>query len=284
MNCSLCGAVIPDGQSVCPNCGNQIQPMGGYQQPVQPMGGYQQPVQPMGGYQQPVQPMGGYQQPVQPMGGYQQQAQPMGGYQQQAQPMGGYQQPMGGYQQPMGGYQQPMGGYQQSMGGGFNGYLNGLLADGMRIIGLIGAILLFITPLLPWAKMKLWGEKETQNMFGIGSDFGIFTFFGIMFMLISVILILFDIAEMIPALSNIKMKLSPYLVYIECGLIVLALLFIILGLANGDVNEVLEYVEDWGGKASHGSGPVFGFIAVILAAVPRVLNILHVNVNFGLKR
>ena len=275
MNCSLCGAVIPDGQSVCPSCGNQIQPMGGYQQPVQPMGGYQQPVQPMGGYQQPVQPMGGYQQPVQPMGGYQQQAQPMGGYQQQAQPMGGYQQPV----QPMGGYQQA-----QPMGGGFNAYLNGLLANGMRMLGLIGAILLFITPLLPWASMKLWSNKETTNMFGIGKDFGIFTFFAIMFMLISVVLILSDIAEMIPAVANLKMKLGSYIVYIECGLLVLALLFIILGLVNGDVNDVLEYVEDWGGKASHGSGPVFGFIAVILAALPRVLNILHINVNFGIKR
>ena len=225
MNCSLCGAVIPDGQSVCPSCGNQIQPMGGYQQPVQPMGGYQQPVQPMGGYQQ-----------------------------------------------------------AQPMGGGFNAYLNGLLANGMRMLGLIGAILLFITPLLPWASMKLWSNKETTNMFGIGKDFGIFTFFAIMFMLISVVLILSDIAEMIPAVANLKMKLGSYIVYIECGLLVLALLFIILGLVNGDVNDVLEYVEDWGGKASHGSGPVFGFIAVILAALPRVLNILHINVNFGIKR
>ena len=29
MNCTVCGAVIPNGQQVCPMCGNMIQ----YQQP-----------------------------------------------------------------------------------------------------------------------------------------------------------------------------------------------------------------------------------------------------------
>lgn len=65
MNCSVCGAMIPDGQTVCPNCGTAVQPV--YQQPQQQM--YQQPQQQM--YQQPQQQM--YQQPVyqapQPAGG-----------------------------------------------------------------------------------------------------------------------------------------------------------------------------------------------------------------------
>lgn len=34
MNCTVCGAVIPNGQQVCPMCGNMIQ----YQQPQQGYG------------------------------------------------------------------------------------------------------------------------------------------------------------------------------------------------------------------------------------------------------
>lgn len=287
MNCSLCGAVIPEGQTVCPNCGS----------PVQPMGGYQQPVQPMGGYQQPVQPMGGYQQQAQPMGGYQQQAQPMGGYQQ---PMGGYQQPMGGYQQPMGGYQQPMGGYQQPMGGGFNGLINAFKADVMKLVGLIGALLIFLTPLFNWVSLKMKydgeSEKEHMNMFGIAGDgdVGVFAFFGIMLMLIGIILFVWEIADYFAPIANIKMnvvaKLGPNTIYVELGLIALALLFVILGLANGEVNDVIEMGKDtidmlkeWydgvKGHCNHGLGPVVGFIGVIAAAAPRVLAMLHINVG-----
>lgn len=80
MNCSVCGAMIPDGQAVCPNCGTAVQPV--YQQPQQPM--YQQPQQQM--YQQPM-----YQQPQQQM----------------------YQQPMYQAPQPAGG---GIGGYFGSFG------------------------------------------------------------------------------------------------------------------------------------------------------------------------
>ncbi len=154
MHCTMCGAVVPDGQSVCPACGNAVtsgapaqpvnqqggpQPMGGaqpinqqmdyQQQPMnQQMGYQQQPMnQQMGYQQQPMnQQMGYQQQPMNQQMGYQQQpmngyGQPMG-YQQQPmnQQMGYQQQPMNqqmGYQQqPMNGYGQPMGGYQKPMG------------------------------------------------------------------------------------------------------------------------------------------------------------------------
>ena len=81
MNCTMCGAIIPTGQTNCPMCGAPVQA----EQPADNA----QPVQPQMGYQQP---MG---QPVPPMGG-----QPMG---QPVPPMGGQRPPMG---QPMMG--QPM--------------------------------------------------------------------------------------------------------------------------------------------------------------------------------
>ena len=66
MNCTMCGAIIPTGQTNCPMCGAPVQAEqpADNAQPVQPQMGYQQP---MG---QPVQPQMGYQQPQQPMGGY----------------------------------------------------------------------------------------------------------------------------------------------------------------------------------------------------------------------
>ncbi|MBO5387709.1 MAG: hypothetical protein J6A59_06150 [Lachnospiraceae bacterium] len=267
MNCSICGAQIPDGQPNCPNCGAMVQQA----QPVQPMGGYQQPVQPM----QPMQPMGGYQQPVQPMG-----QQPMGGYQQPMgqQPMGGYQQPMG--QQPMGGYQQPMG--QAQMGGGINpnAIVGALKGDLMKLVGLVGAFLIFLTPFFTWLKMEMWGEKESGNFFDIADldDCGIFTLLGILLLIVGLAIMFWDLADYAPAFANIKAKVAmiPYFDIILCGV---ALLIVIIALAHGDLNDYIELVEDWGGEASRGFGPVIGFIGVIAAAAPRVLNILGIKIG-----
>ncbi len=304
MNCSVCGTMIPVGQNTCPNCGNPVQQAGGYQQPVQPMGGYQQPVQPMGGYQQPQQqmggyqqPMGGYQQPQQQMGGYQQPQQQMGGYQQPMggyqQPMGGYQQPMGGYQQPMGGYQQPMGGYRQPMGGGFNAFLATLKTDVMMIIRLVGALFLFIAPFFSWFALKIKydgdSEKETANMFKLAGDgdIGVYAFFAIMLFVLAIVLVVWEIADYIPALANIKYKMQM-VPYVDLIIVAVALLFVILAATNGmkgnmkDFKDSLDLYKDWydaKGYCNHGVGPIIGFVGVACAAVPRILAVLNINVG-----
>ena len=274
MNCSVCGTMIPVGQNTCPNCGNPVQQAGGYQQPVQPMGGYQQPQQQMGGYQQPQQQMGGYQQPQQQMGGYQQ--------------------PMGGYQQPMGGYQQPMGGYQQPMGGGFNAFLATLKTDVMMIIRLVGALLLFIAPFFSWFafKVKFDGdsEKETANMFKLAGDgdIGIYAFFAIMFFVLAIVLVVWEIADYIPALANIKYKMQM-VPYVDLIIVAVALLFVILAATNGmdgnmkDFKDTLKMYKDWydgvKGYCNHGVGPIIGFLGIAGAAVPRILAMLNINVG-----
>ena len=300
MNCSVCGTMIPVGQNTCPNCGNPVQQAGGYQQPVQPMGGYQQPQQQMGGYQQPQQQMGGYQQPQQQMGGYQQPQQQMGGYQQPQQqmggyqqPMGGYQQPMGGYQQPMGGYQQPMGGYRQPMGGGFNAFLATLKTDIMMIIRLVGALFLFIAPFFSWFALKVKydgdSEKETANMFKLAGDgdIGVYAFFAIMLFVLAIVLMVWEIADYIPALANIKYKMQM-VPYVDLIIVAVALLFVILAATNGmkgnmkDFKDSLDLYKDWydaKGYCNHGVGPIIGFIGVACAAVPRILAMLNINVG-----
>ncbi len=246
MNCTVCGAQIPMGQPNCPNCGAMVQQA---QQPVQPMGGYQQPVQPMGGYQQPMQPMG------------------------QPQQMG--------YQQPMGGYQQPM---QQAapMGGGINtgAIVGALKGDLMKTVGLVGAFLIFISPFFTWLKLKMWGEKESGNLFDIADldDCGIFTLLAFLLLIVGAAIMFWDLADYAPAFAKVKMSLAkiPYFELILCGV---ALIVVIVCLAHGELNEYIELVEDWGGDASRGIGPVVGILGVLAATAPRVCNLLGIKIG-----
>lgn len=303
MNCTVCGAVVPDGSSVCPMCGANLiqyqQPNQGFnQQPMgqQPMGGYQQP---MGGYQQ--QP--GYGQPnqsfnQQPMGGYQQQ----GGYQQ---PMGqqGYGQPNQGYGQPMGGYQQqgygqPMGGFRQpaygmAMGGGkFGASPVGGGFTLAKILQLVGAVLIFLAPLFNWMSMKVKydgeKEKEAANMFKLASDKyldkGVFVFFGIVILLAGIFLICLEVLDFVPSMQSLKQKIVN-IPFIELAVIAVALLFFLLAFFNGDLmdgiksgKDYLKLVKDWQdgvkGHVNHGLGPILAWIGVVCAALPRVLRLI----------
>jgi hypothetical protein len=225
MNCTMCGAIIPTGQTNCPMCGapvqaeqpadnaQPVQPQMGYQQPmgqpVQPQMGYQQPmgqpVQPQMGYQQPagqpVQPQMGYQQPagqpVQPQMGYQQ---PMG---QPVQPQMGYQQP----QQPMGGYYQPRSNNAAAFGAGINGYLGYVKENPMNILKIVGAFFVFLATLIPWAHATYWGVTEHWNLFKAG---GFNRFIAIIVLLLSLVLIAWEVADFIPVpqIANVKAKLQ----------------------------------------------------------------------------
>ena len=305
MNCTICGAIVPDGQTNCPMCGAPIQadkPADNVQpqQSVNAQMGYQQPTgqpaQPQMGYQQPmgqpVQPQMGYQQPmgqpVQPQMGYQQ---PIG---QPAQPQMGYQQPMGQPVQPQMGYQQPMGGYYQPQSGGMNAFINNLKGDYMMIARLAGAFLLLIAPLFHWFSFKLKydgsTEKQTANMFKLAGDggVGVYGFFAAMFILLGLVLIAWEIADYIPALANIKekMKVVPY---VDLIIIAVALLFVILAATNGmkgnmkDAKDSIKLIKEWSdgvkGHCNHGVGPIIGFIAVIAAAAPRVLDKLGIKIG-----
>ena len=298
MNCTMCGAIIPTGQTNCPMCGAPVQAEqpADNAQPVQPQMGYQQPagqpVQPQMGYQQPmgqpVQPQMGYQQPmgqpVQPQMGYQQ---PMG---QPVQPQMGYQQPMGQPVQP----QQPMGGYYQPQSGGMNAFINNLKGDYMMIARLVGAFLLLIAPFFHWFSFKLKydgsTEKHTANMFKLAGDggIGVYGFFAVMFILLGLVLIAWEIADYIPVLANIKEKIKV-VPYVDLIIIAVALIFVILAATNGmkgnlkDAKDSIKMIKQWSdgvkGHCNHGVGPIIGFIAVIAAAAPRVLDKLGIKIG-----
>ena len=308
MNCTMCGAIIPTGQTNCPMCGAPVlaeQPANSQQaasapqsmgQPVQPQMGYQQPmgqpVQPQMGYQQPqgqpVQPQMGYQQPqgqpVQPQMGYQQ---PQG---QPVQPQMGYQQPMGQPVQPQMGYQQPQGGYYQPrsnganmFGAGVNGYLGYLKSDVMNIAKIVGAFLMFLATLIPWAHAKAYGTTESWNLFKAG---GFNRVIGILLLLISLVLIAWEIADYIPVaqIANVKAKLQA-IPFFEIILLGVAFIFIVIatvryGYAH-DSGTTVNFVElkDWGIKVGISVGCIFAYLGVIAAAAPRVLDKLGIKIG-----
>ena len=249
MNCTVCGAMIPDGSTVCPVCGANLA------QPQQPTTGYQQP-------------MGGY-----PQTGYGQQ--PMTGYQQT-----GYgQQPMTGYQQT--GYGQPMGGFGSSVAAGSIGDI--IKQEPMRIAGIVGGALLLINPFFSWLKVSFsaWGvtEKESDFLFQMGA---MNVIFGLLLMVLGAAIIAMNIAEGIPALNNIKQKINGnglLDIILPAAALIIVILLLCLSFAWGKedgvkLKDAIDLVKGYGGKASHGVGPVFGIIASLVAAVPGVFNMI----------
>ena len=278
MNCTMCGAIIPTGQTNCPMCGAPVlaeQPANSQQAAPAPQAMDAQPVQPQMGYQQP---MG---QPVQPQMGYQQ---PMG---QPVQPQMGYQQPQGqpqmGYQQPQGGYYQPRSNGANMFGAGVNGYLGYLKSDVMNIAKIVGAFLMFLATLIPWAHAKAYGTTESWNLFKAG---GFNRVIGILLLLISLVLIAWEIADYIPVpqITNVKAKLQA-IPFFEIILLGVAFIFIVIatvryGYAH-DSGTTVNFVElkDWGIKVGISAGCIFAYLGVIAAAAPRVLDKLGIKIG-----
>ena len=248
MNCTMCGAVIPDGQTNCPMCGAPVQA-------AQPAGHVQQSAQP----QQPAQPQTGYQQPM-------------------GQPV----QPQMGYQQPMGGYYQPRtNGANMMFGSGVNGYLAYLKADPLNIAKIVGAFFLFLATLIPWAHAKAYGTSESWNLFKAG---GFNRFIAIILLLISLVLIAWEIADYIPQIAPIKAKLQS-IPFFDLILLGVALVFVIIATVrygyahdSGTTVNFAEY-KDWGIKVGISAGCIFAYLGVIAAAAPRVLDKLGIKIG-----
>ena len=205
-------------------------------------------------------------QPVQNAGG----AQPMGGYQQPVQPMSQPVQPMGGYQQAN----------QQAMGTGMGAFINALKADVMKIVGLVGGVLIFLSPFFTWFKASVtyWGttSSQSENMFTLGkkySDVRIYYIWTIILLFIGFCYIIWDMADYLPKYAQWKANMTkvPFMDLILAGV---GLLVVILALCNGTVNDVIDQFEALGGKGSHSIGPVVAIIGLVLAAVPRVLKLV----------
>ena len=249
MNCTMCGAIIPTGQTNCPMCGAPVQA----EQPADNA----QPVQPQMGYQQP---MG---QPVQPQMGYQQPA---------GQPV----QP----QQPMGGYYQPRSNNAAAFGAGINGYLGYVKENPMNILKIVGAFFVFLATLIPWAHATYWGVTEHWNLFKAG---GFNRFIAIIVLLLSLVLIAWEVADFIPVpqIANVKAKLQaiPYFEFILLGVIFVFVLIATIrhGYAHSDGTTI--NFREYGIKVGISAGVIFAYLGVIAAAAPRVLDKLGIKMR-----
>ncbi|MCM1399541.1 MAG: hypothetical protein NC225_08695 [Clostridium sp.] len=270
MHCTMCGAVVPDGQSVCPTCGNAVtsgapaQPanqQGGPQPMNQQMGG---PMgQPMGSPQPMSQPMGN----PQPMGGQQPMMNQQMGYQQQPmmnQQMGYQQQPM--MNQQMGYQQQPM--RQQGPAisvnvGGIKSMMNG---DFVKLLGFIGAFLITLAPFLSWFNSTEY-FKMSFNLFGYGksNEEGGITVCAIFILIFGLFLITLEMADYIKSLSGIK-SVTSTIPYVEVIVAAIALILLIVCFFNGDLKDAAK--ED---GVNRGIGFLFGLIGCLSSAAANML-------------
>ncbi len=286
MNCPICGAAVPDGAAVCPTCGAQISAQG-YQVPPQ------QFAQTANDQQQysPVQP--GYVQ--QPQAGY---GTPQPGYVQQ--PQAGYGTPQPGYgQQPQAGYGAPQPGYGAPMGMGIGASMAASMTFS-KLLQLIGAFLIMLSPFFRWLSIKVSAfgvsENEGLNLFKMASkDDGlgksVFFVYALFILLCGIALLLIEFADYLPQVQNMKYKMQslPKVgAYIELVLAGAVLLFMLLAVFNGEVvdglkeaREMLKQAKSLGasGHANRGIGPWICFIGIICSAVSRVMKLMNKDLD-----
>ena len=306
MNCPVCGAVIPDGMTACPTCGAVISQPGAQTPPQQQ---YSQPVQPQQpGYdaQQNYGAQPGYGAPQQGYGQPQYTQQPQQGYGQQG--YGAQQQPFGqqGYgvpQQPFGqpGYGAPQQGYGAQPGLGMG--IGASMAANMtfsKLLQLIGAFFIMISPLFHWLSIKMsafgMSEKEGINLFKMASKDGglgksIFFVYALFILLCGVALLLIELADYLPQVQRMRAQMQslPKVgAYIELVLVGVVLLFMLLAIFNGEVvdglkqaREAIKAAKSMGasGHANRGLGPWICFIGIICSAISRVMKLMNKDLD-----
>ena len=199
--------------------------------------------------------------------------QPMG---QPVQPQMGYQQP----QQPMGGYYQPRSNNAAAFGAGINGYLGYVKENPMNILKIVGAFFVFLATLIPWAHATYWGVTEHWNLFKAG---GFNRFIAIIVLLLSLVLIAWEVADFIPVpqIANVKAKLQaiPYFEFILLGVIFVFVLIATIrhGYAHSDGTTI--NFREYGIKVGISAGVIFAYLGVIAAAAPRVLDKLGIKIG-----
>ena len=335
MNCPVCGAVVPEGMTACPTCGAQISGQGqqaqpqqqfdqqGYGQPQQqydqsqqgygepqqqysqPQQGYGQPQQqysqPQQGYGQPQQqygqPQQGYGQPQQQYGQPQQQyGQPQQGY---GQPQQGYGVPQQQYGQPQQGYGMPQPGYSAPTGMGIGASMAANMTFS-KLLQLIGAFLIMLSPFFRWLSVKVsafgMSENEGLNLFKMASkDDGlgksVFFVYALFILLCGIALLLIEFADYLPQVQNMKYKMQslPKVgAYIELVLAGAVLLFMLLAVFNGEVVDGLKEAKDIlksakslgaSGHANRGLGPWICLVGIICSAVSRVMKLMNKDLD-----
>jgi hypothetical protein len=142
----------------------------------------------------------------------------------------------------------------------------------MKLVSILGALLIYHAPLLSWLASGHGKNRYAMNLIDMGKraylDNAAVTFFGVCFMVIGALLVLFELADYIPALGKIKAAI-PSTEIIQVVLLGVALLFWFLAFFNGDVLDAAD-----SSSVNHGVGPIFAMIGIVANAFVRVCNIV----------
>ncbi len=166
--------------------------------------------------------------------------------------------------------------------------INSLGVDPMKLISLIGSVLILLAPFFHWISMKIkfmgQKEKEAENLFGL--DFGMASFTAVIMIIVGIILIVWEVADLAPALANIKEKIkgingiSVIYDYIPLILVGVVFLFVLLTLLNGDYRDAITIGKDMfkavgaKGHVNRGLGPIVAFFGMIASAFPKVIEVI----------
>lgn len=170
-------------------------------------------------------------------------------------------------------------------------YKKWLKQDIANIISVIGAILITISPFLPWAFYYINdnGTKESDcgslifmtkfdliDFIGDKKGVALMPAFGVVILLVGIILILWDAAQFAPTLRNIKDKITiPAFRFICLALVIIATVLAMLNkeLKNSmaDAKEIMEEYSQVEGVAVYSVGPYVAVAGVIIWLIAFVI-------------
>ena len=202
-------------------------------------------------------------------------------------------------QQPQAGYGAPQPGYGAPMGMGIGASMAASMTFS-KLLQLIGAFFIMLSPLFHWLSIKVsafgMSQKQGINLFKMASkDDGlgksIFFVYALFILLCGLALLIMELADYLPQVQAMKAKMQsiPQVgAYIELVLVGVVLLFMLLTIYNGEFVDGLKQAREMpkqakslgaSGHANRGIGPWICFIGIICSAVSRVMKLMNKDLD-----
>jgi hypothetical protein len=154
--------------------------------------------------------------------------------------------------------------------------------DAKKFLGMLGAILLLMSPYLNWYSEKTeYGDevyREFGNIFQAANvfDAGILKVIGTIVLVIGIILVLWEMGNYVKFIKKIRNIIKEF-AWIEVFLAAIALVLLVVAFFNKElvngISEMKKYLDLYESKgyAFHGIGPICGMIGAVLSGFVNVL-------------
>lgn len=165
---------------------------------------------------------------------------------------------------------------EQSAKKGVGDYFKSFREDVPRIIKFVSCVLVFLSPLIPWLRVRINKTSQpelhsySENLFGLR---GVETMFALLIMLLALIIIVLDMAEYVDAFDKIKNKwfYDPLIeIIISGGLILL----VFLATAKTLTDEFEFYITCLGGTVHRTIGCPMAWIGTVGITLTSVLALI----------